>query len=103
MTSKVPHAERIRELAEILSTCPKVRKFDSPDEPEAWSLAHALADMDESMTKISRELIPKLNGVEGSDAEDVLYDIGEELRHIHYHLADSRFFRYLVESNSHRQ
>jgi hypothetical protein len=31
-------------------------------------------------------------------AEEVLHKIGELLRHIRYHTADSRFFGYLAES-----
>ena len=60
----------------------------------------ARRDIRESCSTLFGNLIPKLMMVDptGARAEEILHDIGELLRHIRYHTADSRFFGYLAES-----
>ncbi len=87
-------------LARLLEVSAQVRRFDTSDEPEAWALAHFLVDVSESMAKIQGSLIPSL--VSQDDAQgidDTLHDIGEELRHLLYHLISSRFYAYLREED----
>ena len=89
--------ESIKALATVFSTCTKVNRYDREDEPESWTLAFAFSEIEESVAKIYNELIPKLTqGELGSDEiYDLLFEAGEELRHVLYHIRDPQFFRYL--------
>ena len=87
----------MKTLAKILSTCDQVTRYDSEREKEAWTLAHAFNDIEESFTKIFGEQLPPLiSGTKSStEINDALLDIGEELRHVLYHIGDPKFYRYL--------
>lgn len=65
---------------------------------EAWEIGTALADICESTTRLFDELLPALLRAEPSsiEVEDLLHEIGEEYRHIHYHITNSRFFSHVV-------
>lgn len=84
-------------LARRLAQCPEVCRHSSAEHDEPSTLAHAFADLEESFEAFRRALLPKL--VAGSaDAQadyQVLLDIGEEFRHVLYHIGDTRFYRYL--------
>lgn len=88
----------LKELAERLSRCREVTKHDRGSEPEAWTLAHTFHDLEESFRKFLDDLLPELLSPNVSESEtyELLLDIGEELRHILYHIKDPQFFRYLV-------
>jgi hypothetical protein len=91
-------ADRIEQLAERLSSCPQVSRFDGPGHNEAWTLAHALVDIQESLERfkaVAAQLQEGSNGV--PEIKDRLLEIGEEFRHVLYHIRDPRFFRYLFE------
>ncbi len=48
--------------------------------------------------KLQQELMPKLTIAKDSDSVDgVSTDIGEELRHVLYHVKDSGLFDYLLD------
>lgn len=91
------NARRIVELEHRLSRCPQVVRYSSGEHDEAATLAHALADLEESFDEFRRTLLPRLLAPpESADRDyEVLLDIGEELRHILYHINDARFYRYL--------
>lgn len=84
-------------LAERLSRLPEVRKLDRPDEPESWTLAYTFRELEESFRRFLTELLPKLMSpsLTIDETKDVLTDIGDELRHILYHLRDSHFYDYI--------
>lgn len=85
-------------LARLLEKCPRVVRLGSEQEPEAWALAHALADLAESCETISERLLPALAAAEDEQTlEDTLHEIGEELRHILYHVNKSQFYHYLQD------
>jgi len=88
-------------LAERLSKCPEVTKYNKGEEPEAGVLAHAFGDLEESFRAFLDEQLPRLMNDQASAAElfDALLDIGEELRHILYHIHDPEFYRYLQSSH----
>ena len=92
-----PEAGRL--LTERLSRIPAVRKFDLPGEPQAATIAHALSDLEESFRTTLEHLLPRVvdSQLTSDELNDVLLDIGEELRHILYHVKDPRFFDYLFE------
>jgi len=87
----------IKELANRLSKCYAVSKFDKKGHSEAWTLAHALSDLEQSFRRILDVQLMRLSGEELNESEinDLLLEIGEELRHILYHIRDSEFYKYL--------
>ena len=92
--------KQINELAHSLPSYKCVAKFDKPGEPEGGVLAHAFSDQENSFRKFLFELLARLltDKLSESEANDVLLDIGEELRHIQYHIRDPRFYAYLQEN-----
>lgn len=87
----------ISALAERLSRCESVRRLDENGEEEAWTLAHAFSDLEQSFQTVLQDHLPRLtqDSLEPEEASDLLLDIGEELRHILYHVHDPKFYRYL--------
>jgi hypothetical protein len=47
-------------------------------------------------------LLPRLlnDSLEPDELNEVLLDIGEELRHVLYHIRDPKFFGYLIDGDS---
>src|SRR5262245_12970370 len=89
----------VKNLAERLEICAEVRAFDTEAEKESWVLAHTLDDLEESFITLLRDHFPRLiNGnLDSSQLYDVLHDVGEELRHVLYHITHTRFYHYLNE------
>lgn len=88
----------IKRLAEKLQKYECVSKLDSDDEPEACRLAQSLSDLEQSFQEIINNCLPALLKADNEEAiHDALLDIGEELRHILYHIKDPKFFTYLLE------
>ena len=94
------YGAQLKGLAERLSRVPQVRRLDTPEHIEAEALAHALLDLNESFRAYTNEHLPRLLSAseDAHNTYEVLLDIGEELRHITYHLKDAGFFRYVSES-----
>ncbi len=92
----------LKVLAGLLSRCPQVRKFDDRQNREAWTLAHAFADLEGSFRRLLERQFPKLAQSELSPSEvnDMLLEIGEELRHILYHIKTPAFYGYLDDTRS---
>lgn len=90
-------AEVVSGLADRLSRCPAVQRLDSETERQAWTLAVALGDLEQSFHAIVDTLLPKLLDPSLTEDEmlDTLLEIGEELRHIKYHIRDTKFYSYL--------
>lgn len=84
-------------LAEKISICSDLKTNQSSKNEEAWSIVHSLSDMEESFHKIYNEYLIKLlnNSLSQEEINDILLDIGEELRHISYHIKAPRFYKYL--------
>lgn len=72
-------------------------KFDAGENREAWTLAHTFADLEESFRTFLDEQLPKLAkaDLKASDTYDLLLEIGEEFRHILYHVKEPSFYQYL--------
>ena len=87
----------LKALAKRLATYKDVMQFDAGEEREAWTLAHAFGDLEESFRRFLEEQLPRLtNGqLTGPEIHDLLLEIGEEFRHILYHIKDPKFYRYL--------
>lgn len=91
-------AARFINLTENLDRSEKVRSFNGKSEKEAETLALALLDSEESFKKIMAK-IPKLES-QNSDKEEIdetLHEIEVELKHILYHIYDSKRYRHLFE------
>ena len=87
--------ETIAKLAEILSSCSQVNKYDN-DNQEAWSLSHAFSDLEESFKGFVEILSVLVNNQLNEDEiYNYLLDIGEEFRHIIYHINDLKFYQYI--------
>jgi hypothetical protein len=101
-SAKLLDLEQEIDLAKRLSSIPSVAQFDEPGEPEGWAIAHALHDLEGSFRTILDELIPKLvdKSAEPDALNDTLLDVGEEFRHILYHIRALRYYRYLIDDNS---
>lgn len=95
-------ADNISSLARHLLTCQElVKTFTAtPPEEEAWELAHTLSDVSESGERVTHELLPALRTAPPGDPEIVivLHAIGEEYRHMLYHLLNTRYFSHIVAS-----
>jgi len=89
--------ESVKLLAERLSRCPQVTRFDQGEHREAWTIAHALADLEDSFGRFLDEQLPRLTEEPASntDLNDVLLEIGEEFRHVLYHINDPAFYKYV--------
>ena|SRR5256885_1059976 len=94
------YTERLFLLSKNLKRSAIVTSYDSSNENESDTLTHAFIDMEESFKKIENNLLPKLfeNDLKGDDIDNLLLDIGEELRHILYHIKDPKYFKYLIEN-----
>jgi hypothetical protein len=92
-------AEKVKALSYKLSKCENVTKFNKLGEPESWTLAISMKDLEESFVKFLDEQLPQLvnENLTGSEINDLLLDIGEEFRHILYHIKDPKFYEYLRE------
>lgn len=94
------YIQKLEILIKNLEKSEKVNSYDSEEEKESVRLAHAIIDMSESFKVISDTLAPKLSAsnVTEEEVEDILFDIGEELRHIVYHIKDPKFYEYISMS-----
>ena len=90
-------AEAVKALAEHLAQCPQVTRWDHGEDVEAWTIAHAFADLEKSFTTFLHTHLSALmrEGLTPSQIHDVLLDIGDEFRHILYHIRDPKFYRYV--------
>jgi hypothetical protein len=88
---------RYTELIARLSQLPSVMRYDDGEWSEAETLAHAFLDLERSCQKFVNEQVPRLfdASLTNEDLTNLLLDIGEEFRHMLYHLKDPRFYRYL--------
>jgi len=98
MARLLDDTKELKRLAEKLQQYECVSKFDSQGEPEAWRLAHSLSDLEQSFGEILDKYLPALCQAKNEEsAYNALLDIGEELRHILYHIKDPKFYNYLLE------
>ena len=90
-------ASEINELARVLNQYECVTRYNTPEENEGGTLAHDFCDLRDSFQKFATKLLPQLSegNLSEQEAYDLLHEIGEEFRHIGYHLRDSRYYAYL--------
>jgi hypothetical protein len=87
----------LKSLAERLESCDEIRRYDTAGEKQAWTLAHNLIDLEESCRAFVEKLLPRLKSENLSPEQinDLLLEMGEEFRHMLYHIQDPEFFAYL--------
>ncbi len=97
-------SQKMCELSDLLAQSPIVcqlgRRYEEPSEDaEAGTIAHTLLDIEESMKVIYEKLLPRLRSgnLKPRQIEAWLQDIGDEFRHILYHIHDPLYFRDLFE------
>lgn len=90
-------AEHVVALAKRLETV--LTDAGANAEPESHTLAHAIADVAQSVERFRSEILPALldESRSADELKDALLDMGEELRHILYHARDAKFFAYVFE------
>jgi hypothetical protein len=91
--------EDVAHLAERLSRCSEVTRYDAGEHNEAWALASSFADLEGSFRALLDEQLPKLvqGNLPPAETYDLLLDIGEEFRHVLYHIFEQQeFYRYLA-------
>ena len=90
-------AVELKALADCLNRCEQVTRYDTAEEKQAWALAHALLDLGESFRTFLDEQLPRLRDerLNCDDLHGALLEIGEEFRHILYHIRDPEFYAYL--------
>jgi hypothetical protein len=93
--------DTVATLAGRLIAIPRViragERHGQSADAEAWQIATALGDIDDSATELFRELVPRLLQTDpsGEEADDLLHQIGEAYRHILYHILDTKVFDYI--------
>jgi len=97
-------AEDVKRLAEHLSRCPEVKRFDEGENVEAGDLADSFAEIERSLRTFLDEQLPKLAVGDSTPPEtfSLLLDIGEEFRRLLYHMLEhQKFYKYLVSEDTH--
>jgi hypothetical protein len=89
--------EDLNQLAERLSQCPEVSRFDEGKQKEAWALADTFADIEGEFREFLDEQLPKLVQSEGEELSGLLFEIGVAFQHIMHHIIEhQQFYKYLV-------
>ena len=94
--------EAVKQFAAHIQAIPRVAAAIGREDvaEDSWAIAVGLKDIHQASERIFRELLPALLAAspESPEAEHLLHAIGEEYRHILYHITTTRFFGYLVGS-----
>jgi len=95
------YSKRLKIIANNLRKSKRVNSFDNIEYIESESLAHSFLDIEESFKVLLDNLFPKLESSSMSEEQinDLLFDIGEEMRHILYHIKTPKFYEYLTEDS----
>jgi ABC-type uncharacterized transport system substrate-binding protein len=102
MTDGILDADRTQALAEHLKRIPRVvesaRRNGATADSEAWQIATGLSDIQESTDRLFKKLIPALLSVgpASEEADELMNEVGEEYRHILYHIRDTKLFAYVA-------
>jgi hypothetical protein len=88
--------EKWKALADRLSRLAAISRYG---EDEAEALVHALSDLEDAYRAYLDHELPALLRDDLSDEEvlDALWEVGEGVSHIEYHLHEPEFFRSYVE------
>lgn len=89
----------INALADFLIKCPEITQHNHGTHIEAGAIAHAFSDLEDSFHAFLDDQLPRLikGQLKPSEIQNTLLDIGEEFRHILYHINSLKFYSYLRE------
>ena len=89
--------EKKKKVEQQLSKWNKLKVDSATTEDQLDRLSHALLDFEESSIELN-SIISRLynENLTPSEVDDLIVDIGEELRHILYHIRDSKAYDYLL-------
>jgi hypothetical protein len=87
-------------LSRNIEKCKRVTRYSTETYNEVDTFVHALIDIEESLKQIINEDIPKLylNELNEEDIDDIILNIGEEFRHLLYHIKDTKVYNYILET-----
>jgi hypothetical protein len=90
------YIEKLKIVTRNLEKCERVTKHSTKGENQADTLANSLIDIEEALKKMN-EQIPKLylKDLTEDEVDDLILELGEELRHILYHINDTAVYDYL--------
>jgi hypothetical protein len=89
--------EEVRKLSSKIKNSNVIKKNLPKWEHEADVIAIALLEIKQSFEKIYKDYIYRFDNENKPD--DILLDIGEEFRHVLYHIKDMNYFSYLFDEN----
>ncbi|GHT17522.1 hypothetical protein FACS189429_1790 [Bacteroidia bacterium] len=87
--------EKLNTLASVLNQSSLVNSFDVGKEKETYNLAVSLLDIKEAIENVNNQINLLQIDMTEDAINDILWDIGEEFRHILYHILHSKFYNYL--------
>ncbi len=91
MSVSMDDHERLRQRFLTGELVEQLQRFAVLSQEEAEALGLALADIAEEVATIYRDILPRLEQAPTADAfRDALVDLALALRHIDYHLHDTR-------------
>jgi hypothetical protein len=91
------YLEKLKTITHNLEKCERVNRYSTKEENQADTLANVFIDIESGLKKIIQEQIPKLylNELTEEEVDDLILDIGEDLRHLIYHVNDTKVYNYL--------
>ncbi len=94
------YIEKLKAVTHNLEKCERVTKYSTKEENQADTLANTLIDIEEATQKI-KEHVSKLYLTEltKDEVDDLILDLGEEFRHVLYHINDTIVYDYLKSNN----
>lgn len=103
MSQETPErAKALLAMVAKLSLAPRVIRLAEKAGEDVGEIATeaavCLADIEESCVTLREVLLPRLVAMPGNseELEDLLDEIAEEYRHIHYHITDTRLFNHVA-------
>ena len=94
------YIEKLNLIKLNLEKCERVNKHTTQEENQADTLANTYIDIEDGLKVIIEEQIPKLylKDLTKEEVDELILDIGEELRHMLYHIKDTKVYSYLDEN-----
>jgi hypothetical protein len=90
----------INALSRKIAECEQIKNYittSGKEDPENCVIAYSLSEIEEACQKIFPEMMRRLQRAQTSEETFcALSDIREELRHVVYHIKDSKFFNLII-------
>ena len=90
----------INKLEQMFQSMESITKFNTNAQNESNTLAYSFAEIEKTLHMLINNFnsLKKLSFENNEkEVEDILHDIGEDFRHILYHIHDSKYYGYLFE------